>query len=80
MKKLLNTLYVTSEGAYLRKDGETIAVDIDGATRARGPRPSVGPDCLFRTGGGFARIDGLCRPSWHYDIVPGLFGQAAGTG
>lgn len=34
---MLNTLYVTSEGAHLRKDGETVAVDVDGATRARTP-------------------------------------------
>ena len=37
MKKLLNTLYVTTEGAYLHKDGETVAVEIDGAVRARMP-------------------------------------------
>lgn len=37
MKKLLNTLYVTSEGAYLRRDGETVAIEIDGTVRARMP-------------------------------------------
>lgn len=47
MKKLLNTLYVTSEGAYLRKDGETIAVDIDGATRARAPAHLLGQIVCF---------------------------------
>ena len=26
MKKLLNTLFVTTQGAYLQKDGETVAV------------------------------------------------------
>ena len=26
MKQLLNTLYVTTQGAYLAKDGEAIAV------------------------------------------------------
>lgn len=29
MRKLQNTLYVTTEGAYLKKDGETVAVSID---------------------------------------------------
>ncbi|OSP53712.1 type I-C CRISPR-associated endonuclease Cas1c [Pseudoruegeria sp. SK021] len=48
MKKLLNTLYVTSEGAYLHKDGETIAVDIDGATRARAPAHLLGQIVCFR--------------------------------
>lgn len=47
MKKLLNTLYVTSEGAYLRKDGETIAVDIDGTTRARAPAHLLGQIVCF---------------------------------
>ena len=30
MKKHLNTLFVTTQGAYLAKDGETVAVRIDG--------------------------------------------------
>lgn len=29
MKKLLNTLYVTKQGAYLYKDGETVAVEFE---------------------------------------------------
>lgn len=37
MKKMLNTLYVTTQGAYLFKDGETLAVKIDGEVRLRVP-------------------------------------------
>ena len=37
MKKLLNTLYVTSEGAWLHKDGKNVVVEIDGAERGRAP-------------------------------------------
>lgn len=37
MKKLLNTLYATTEGASLRKDGENVVVEIEGAERARVP-------------------------------------------
>lgn len=37
MKKLLNTVYVTTEGAALRKDGENLVADVDGAERARVP-------------------------------------------
>ena len=37
MKKLLNTLYVTTEGAALRKDGENVVVSVDGAERIRVP-------------------------------------------
>ena len=29
MKKLLNTLYITRQNAYLRKDGETVVVELD---------------------------------------------------
>ena len=47
MKKLLNTLYVTTEGAYLRRDGETVAVEIDGAARARMPAHLLGQIVLF---------------------------------
>ena len=37
MRKLLNTLYVTTEGASLRKDGENLVAEIDGEERARVP-------------------------------------------
>jgi CRISPR-associated protein Cas1 len=37
MRKLLNTLHVTTQGAYLHRDGETIAVKIEGQTRLRLP-------------------------------------------
>ncbi len=47
MKRLLNTLYVTTEGAFLRKDGETVAVEIDGAPRARMPAHLLGQIVLF---------------------------------
>jgi CRISPR-associated protein Cas1 len=37
MKNLLNTLYVTTEGAALAKDGENLVVSIEGAERLRVP-------------------------------------------
>ena len=37
MRKLLNTLHVTTPGAYLHRDGETIAIKIEGDTRMRIP-------------------------------------------
>ncbi len=37
MKKLLNTIYATTEGSALRKDGENLVAEIDGAERARVP-------------------------------------------
>ncbi|HLJ27564.1 MAG TPA: type I-C CRISPR-associated endonuclease Cas1c [Candidatus Angelobacter sp.] len=37
MKQLLNTLYVTTQGAYLSKDGETVLVRVEKETRLRVP-------------------------------------------
>lgn len=37
MKKLLNTVYVTSEGAALRQQGETLVAEIEGAEKTRVP-------------------------------------------
>lgn len=37
MKKLLNTVYVTTEGASLRKDGENLVIEVEGETRGRVP-------------------------------------------
>lgn len=65
MRRLLNTLYVASEGAYLRKDGETITVEIDGRVAKRTPahllsqivlfgQTSASPDVL-----GFATASGV---------------------
>lgn len=37
MKKLLNTVYVTTEGAALRKDGENLVAEVEGTVKARVP-------------------------------------------
>lgn len=37
MKKLLNTVYITTEGAALRKDGENLVAEVEGVERARVP-------------------------------------------
>jgi len=37
MRRMLNTIYVTSEDAWLRKDGANMVVEIDGAERGRAP-------------------------------------------
>jgi CRISPR-associated protein Cas1 len=37
MKRLLNTLFVTTQGAYLSRDGETVLVQVDGETKLRLP-------------------------------------------
>lgn len=47
MKKLLNTLYATTEGARLRKDGENIVAEVDGAERGRVPLHMLGAVVVF---------------------------------
>lgn len=37
MRRMRNTIYVTSENAWLRKDGENLVVEVDGAERGRAP-------------------------------------------
>lgn len=37
MKKLLSTIYVTSDSAWLRKDGANLVVEVAGAERGRAP-------------------------------------------
>jgi CRISPR-associated protein Cas1 len=47
MKKLLNNLYVTTQGAYLSKDGETVTVRVDGETRLKVPIHTLGGIVCF---------------------------------
>jgi CRISPR-associated protein Cas1 len=47
VKKLLNTLYVTTQGASLRKDGENVVAEIDGAERNRVPLHMLGAVVVF---------------------------------
>lgn len=37
MKRLLNTIYVTSENAWLRKDGANLVVEVEGREQGRAP-------------------------------------------
>ena len=47
MKKLLNTLYVMTDGASLRKDGDNLVAEIEGAERARVPFHMLGSVVIF---------------------------------
>lgn len=47
MKKLLNTVYVTTEGAALRKDGENLVVEVEGEERARVPMHMLASVVVF---------------------------------
>ncbi|HVT58026.1 MAG TPA: type I-C CRISPR-associated endonuclease Cas1c [Thermoanaerobaculia bacterium] len=47
MKQLLNTLYVTIQGAYLAKDGEAVAVRVENETRLHVPIHNLGSIVCF---------------------------------
>ena len=47
MKKHLNTLFVTTSGSYLFKEGETVAVKIDGEVKLKLPVHTIGGIVCF---------------------------------
>lgn len=47
MKKLLNTLFVTTQGAYLNKDGECVVASVEGEERFRIPIHNLGGIICF---------------------------------
>lgn len=47
MKKFLNTLFVTTQGAYLSKEGETVVVKIDGEVALCLPVHTLGGTVCF---------------------------------
>lgn len=51
MRRHLNTIYVTSEDAWVRKDGANIVVEVDGVERGRAPIHMIGSViCFTRVG------------------------------
>lgn len=47
MKRLLNTLYVTTIGTYLARDGETVTVSVDGEVKLQVPIHMLGSILCF---------------------------------
>jgi len=47
MKKYLNTLFVTTQGAYLSKEGETVVVSVEKETRLQVPIHTIGGIVCF---------------------------------
>ncbi len=60
MKKHLNTLFVTTQGSYLAKDGETVLVRVDGETRLRVPIHNLGGIVCFGNVGCSPFLLGFC--------------------
>lgn len=60
MKKLLNTLYVTSQGAYLAKEGETVLVRVEQETRLRLPIHTLSGIVCFGQVSASPALMGMC--------------------
>ena len=60
MKKHLNTLFVTTQGAYLAKDGETVAVRIEGEVALRVPLHTLDSVVCFGNVGCSPFLMGFC--------------------
>jgi len=64
MRTHLNTLFVTLEGAYLRKDGAAVEVRCDGKSKLRVP---------------LHNLDGICCFGWNTTASASLMGACAET-
>ena len=60
MKQLLNTLYVTTQGAYLARDGETVLVRVEEETALRVPIHTLGSVVCFGRVSASPPLMGLC--------------------
>src|SRR6266404_5208592 len=60
MRRMLNTIYVTSEDAWLRKDGANLVVELDGAERRRAPLHMLDGVVSFGRPGGSPALMAAC--------------------
>jgi len=60
MRRLLNTLYVSTSGAYVRKDGENAVVEIDGQEKLRAPLHLLGGVICFGRANMSPALMGAC--------------------
>jgi CRISPR-associated protein Cas1 len=60
MKKLLNTLYVTTQGTYLAKEGETVTVRVEHKTRLQLPIHTLGGIVCFGQVSMSPALMGMC--------------------
>jgi len=60
MKRLLNTLYVTTQGAYLSREGETVLVRVEGETKLQVPIHTLGSIVCFGQVSVSPPLMGLC--------------------
>ncbi len=60
MKPLLNTLFVTTQGAWLAQDGETVAVRLEKETLLRVPVHTLSGIVCFGQVSASAFVMGMC--------------------
>jgi CRISP-associated protein Cas1 len=60
MKQHLNTLFVTTEGSYLSKQGEAVTVRVEKQTRLRLPLHNLGGIVCFGRVGYSSQLAGAC--------------------
>lgn len=60
MKRLLNTLFVTTQGAYLSKQGDTVCVNVEQETKLRVPIHNLGSIVCFGNVGCSPFLMGFC--------------------
>lgn len=60
MKQHLNTLFVFSKGAYLSKEGQAVAIKVEGEMRLRVPIHHLGGIVCFGAVGASPHLMGLC--------------------
>src|SRR3974390_2651495 len=71
MRKLLNTLHVTTQGAYLHRDGEAIAIKIEDETRLRLPVHTIeGLVCWGRVSCSPPVLALCCEPGGGFFVLP----------
>ena len=63
MKKHLNTLFVTTQGSYLSKEGETVVVKVDGEVRLRIPIHTIAGIVCFGNVSCSPFLMGFCAES-----------------
>jgi CRISPR-associated protein Cas1 len=63
MRRHLNTIYVTSEDAWVRKDGANIVVEVDGEERGRAPLHMIGGLVCFGRAGASPAALAACAES-----------------
>lgn len=60
MKRLLNTLYIQTQGAWIARDGETLRITVEGETHLRVPIHTLGGVVCFGAVSASASAMGLC--------------------